>query len=126
VAEWLKAPVSKTGEPRKGFRGFESHSFLHGQVAERSKAGDCKSPDLRVYEGSNPSLPTNFTVGYIMEKELEVITFTSDENGALGAHLSLCFNSTGELDPILAQMTRFLNMLGFDGIVSLNPERSDA
>ena len=31
---------------------------IFGQVAERSKARGCKPRDLRVYEGSNPSLPT--------------------------------------------------------------------
>jgi hypothetical protein len=29
VAEWFKAPVLKTGRPRKGSRGFESHPFRH-------------------------------------------------------------------------------------------------
>ena len=32
VAEWLKAPLSKSGIPRKRDRGFESHPLRHEQV----------------------------------------------------------------------------------------------
>ena len=45
VAEWLKAPLSKSGIPFTRDRGFESHPLRHFSAPKCSKAlmpGDCR------------------------------------------------------------------------------------
>ena len=58
MAEWLKAPVLKIGI--REYQGFESLliliTSLTEEVAEWLKAADCKSVDIYIYVGSNPTL----------------------------------------------------------------------
>ena len=69
VAEWLKAPLSKSGIPRKRDRGFESHPLRHEQgyisgfYVLRRDVREAEGARLEIVcavnrgaEGSNPSL----------------------------------------------------------------------